>query len=113
MNITKEFIKTWRAWNHAIEVPIQKSDYRNAPLLSGIIDELSHLNTYTYCLGLGVISGDTIGKAKIAADDIVTIDRLEAEIEKCNISEETRAHLEIYIKATRALLEEITRLPQE
>jgi hypothetical protein len=113
MKISKEFIKAWRAWNHITKVPIRKSDYRNAPSLRGIIDELDHLNSYIYSLGLGVISGNTIGKAKIATDDIVTIDRLAAEIEKCNISEEARSDLEIYIKATRALLEEISQLSQE
>jgi hypothetical protein len=113
MKISKEFIKAWRAWNRITEVPVRKSDYRNAPLLKGIIDELDHLNSYTYSLGLGVISGNTTGKAKIAADDIATIDRLAAEIEECNISEETRAYLEMHVKTTRALLEEMTKLPQE
>ena len=113
MKISKEFIKAWRAWIDITEVPISKSDYRNEASLNRIIDELEHLDTYTYTLGSGIISGNSSGAAEVARGDIMTIDRLAAEIETCNISEHARARLEIYIKATRALLDEITRLPQE
>lgn len=113
MKVSKEFIKAWRAWNRITEVPVRKSDYRTDSSLREILVEFDHLDSYTYSLGLGVISGSIIGTAKIAADDIITIDRLAAEIQKCNISEATRTYLETYIKATRILLEEVTRLPQE
>ena len=112
MKLNKEFIRAWRAWNRISEVPISGRDYRNVPSLNGIIDELKHLNTYTYSLGLSVISGDTSKAAETAAEDILTLDRLAGEIEKYNISEETRMGLEAYIKATHSLLNEIAKLPQ-
>jgi hypothetical protein len=112
MKLSKEFIKAWRAWNRISEVPISGRDYRNAPSLKSIIDELAHLDTYIYSLGSSVISGSSGQVMEIAISDISTLDRLEAELSKCDVSEETKSALETYIKTTHALLNEITKLPQ-
>ena len=112
MKLNKEFVKAWRAWSRISDVPISGRDYRNAPSLKGIIDELAHLDTYIYSLGSNVISGGSGQVTEIAVSDISTLERLEAELEKCSVSEETKSALKAYIKATHALLNEIANLPQ-
>jgi hypothetical protein len=112
MKLNKEFVKAWRAWNRISEVPISVRDYRNAPSLKSIIDELAHLDTYIYSLGSSVISGSSDRVTETAINDISTLGRLEAELEKCSISEETKSALKAYIKATNALLNEIANLPK-
>ncbi len=112
MKLNKEFVKAWRAWSRISEVPISGRDYRNAPSLKSIIDELAHLDTYIYSLGSNVISGVSGQVTETAISDITTLGRLEAELEKLSVSEETKLALKAYIKATHALLNEIANLPQ-
>jgi hypothetical protein len=110
MAMTKSFITAWHAWLHADE-PITNSRQRrfNAPTYE-IEVALDHVASYVYGLGLDAIEGKNLDYAKLAVEELLELDKVVAELEKCEVGEKEKEEFMRYIVLTGSLLEEIARL---
>ena len=110
MTVSKKFIRTWHTWQHIPEIKVNLRRYPRDARIRGIIDELDHLHSYVYGLGLDVIAGNIEGKAQYAAEELASLRRLSSELNTCDLLESERQELKSYIEMTRSLLNEMTKL---
>jgi hypothetical protein len=104
---TSAFIRAWRAWLHSA-VPSEnfRLSRAHAPTY-GVELGLDHLHSRLHSLGGAVIEGERLDYEKLAAEEFADLDRVELELEGCNVPEGEKERFRSYITAAWSLLSEM------
>ena len=105
MGMTKSFITAWRAW-HLADEPIANSRQRrfNAPTYE-IEVALDHVASYVYGLGLYAIEGKNLDYGKLALEELLELDKVVVELERCEAADREKEELMQYIVLTGLIYE--------
>jgi hypothetical protein len=111
MALPKAFISAWYAWLHA-DAPIWNSRERHWRAPGYEIEvPLDHLISHLYSLGLYAIEGRPINYTQLAAEELSELDQISTQLQNIKLDEGEEAAFAQYISLTRALIEELGRLP--
>lgn len=110
MGNSKEFTQAWYHWRHSMapiaNFRLQRTD---APTYR-IEHDLDHLASYIYALGLKAVGNEPVDYAKLASQELVELEKIISELERCNISADEKESFTTYLAATRLVLEGLIKI---
>jgi hypothetical protein len=110
MPVSKEFIRAWRAWQHAPSPHSNQYLLRKSVSTGKVEHDLDHMESYLYAMGLDAIEGKIYEYADIASRELSDLERISAELESCEIAESAKERFRQHIGIIRAVWLEMQRL---
>ena len=110
MPLSKEFIRAWRAWQHAPS-PYPNKHALRQPVATGQVEhDLAHMESYLYGIGLDAIEGKSHGYIEIAGRELSDLERISSELESCDVAAGEKEILREHIGIVRAVWLEMQKL---
>jgi hypothetical protein len=108
-SVSREFVRAWRTWQRT-PPPVENFRLGADEMPTWQIEgDLDHLCTWIYGLGTALFEGRRCNFARMAAEDLGELWRIELEVERLPVSEKEKRKYRKYIALTRLLLDEIVR----
>ena|SRR5947209_5989537 len=110
MPVSNEFIRAWRAWQHASSPHSNQYLMRKSVATGKVEHDLDHMESYLYAMGLDAIEGKNYEYAEIASRELSDLERISLELESCDIRESDKEIFRQHIGVIRAVWLEMQRL---
>lgn len=108
-SFSREFVRAWRTWQRT-PPPVENFRQGADELPAWQIEcDLDHLCTWIFGLGSALFEGRRCNFARMAAEDLGELWRIELELERLPVPEKEKRKYRKYIALTRLLLDEIIR----
>jgi hypothetical protein len=102
MPVSKEFILAWQKWLKFRSSYSTNHSLRRS-VMSEVVLDLDHIESYLYGIGLSVIEGKNYKYAEIASRELSELQKISAGIERCDISENDKEIFRQHIDAVNAV----------
>jgi hypothetical protein len=110
MPVSKDFIRAWRAWQHAPSPYSNKYVQRQSVTTGQVEHDLDHMESYLYGIGLDAIEGKSYEYGEIAGRELSDLERISSELESCGVAESEKEIFRKHIGLVRTVWLEVQKL---